>query len=92
MTVAIKSTKGFCGEGFQYFPGSTILAHTIVASIWLPILELWEELQILRKVTVVGTWLKWNIYDSGSFCVGRLHGIGKHQTYLLMVGSPYFFV
>ena len=92
MTIAIKSTKSFCEGECQYFPGSTILAHTIVASIWLPILELWEELQILWKVTVVGTWLKWNIYDSGSFCVGRLHGIGGYYTYLLMVTSPYFFV
>jgi len=65
VTIAIKPTKGICGEEFQYFTGSKFLAQTSVALVWFPILELWEELEVHWQVTVVGTWLEGNIDDSG---------------------------
>jgi hypothetical protein len=63
--IAIEPTKGFCGGEFQYFTGGKILVQTSVAFVWFPILELWEELQVFWQVTVVGTWFKGNIDNSG---------------------------
>ena len=65
MTITVKPTKGSCGGEFQYFTGNEILAQTSVAFVLFPILELWEELQVYRQVTVVGTWLKGDIDNSG---------------------------
>lgn len=51
------------------------MAHTGVAFIRLPILELWEELQVFWQVTVVGTWLEGNVDNSDDFWVGGSSGI-----------------
>ena len=67
MTITIKPAKGLCGGEFQYISEQQKLSRTSVAPVWFSILKFWEKLQILWQVTVVGTWLKGNVDDSGSF-------------------------
>jgi len=37
----------------------------MVTPVWFPILKLWDKLQVLWQITVVSTWLKGNIDNSG---------------------------
>lgn len=65
---------------------------TVIAFVWLPILKLREKLLVLREVTVVGTWFKGDIDNSGGFGVNEGDQIHSHHTYLSVVVAPYFFV